>query len=125
VVRSRVPVLIVDDALSFRIAAAQVVDAAHGFVVAGQVGTGEEALAFLRRQAAALVLLDVHMPGMGGVRAAKEITQAFPDASVVLLSIHDRPMSPTLPSQVQFCPKDVFGPDELERLWDRAVDQKE
>jgi two-component system invasion response regulator UvrY len=120
-----VRVLIVDDVESFRRAASQVVDAVDGFVVAGHAATGEEALTFLRQQSVSLILLDVHMPGMGGLRAAEEIYRAFPDAAIVLLSVHGRPALSTIDAPaLQFCAKDEFGPEELERLWRRAFDQR-
>jgi two-component system, NarL family, invasion response regulator UvrY len=126
VVSAEVRVLIVDDVESFRRAASQVVEAAEGFVVVGLVATGEEALRFLSRQSASLVLLDVHMPGMGGVSAAEAICATFPETTVVLLSVHRRPALPTnLSARLQFCAKDEFGPEELEQSWRRGIRAQE
>jgi DNA-binding NarL/FixJ family response regulator len=114
-----VSVLLVDDLASFRQAAAAVIAAADGFVLAGEAGSGEEAISFLEERSVGLVLMDINMPGMGGIRAAEQIRRRFPDVVVVLLSIlHavDLP-SEVLSSGVRSCHKDRFGPDELEALW--------
>jgi DNA-binding NarL/FixJ family response regulator len=114
-----VSVLVVDDLASFRRAAAAVIAVTDGFVLAGEVGSGEEAIAFLEQQPVRLVLMDINMPGMGGIRAAEQIRRRFPDVVVVLLSIlhaADLPLG-MLSSGVRSCHKDRFGPDELEALW--------
>lgn len=49
-------------------------------------GSGEEALARYERDRADLVLMDVRMPGMGGVEAARRLMVAHPDATVVMLT---------------------------------------
>jgi two-component system, NarL family, invasion response regulator UvrY len=114
-----VSVLVVDDQVAFRRAAAEVIAATDGFVLAGEVISGEDAISFLERQRAELVLLDVCMPGMGGIDTAAHIGARFPDVVVVLLSvyrIHDLPPEVLL-SGAQFCHKEQFGPEELEKLW--------
>jgi two-component system invasion response regulator UvrY len=82
-----VSVLVVDDLASFRRAAAAVIAVANGFVLAGQAGSGEEAIAFLEKRPVGLVLMDINMPGMGGIRAAEQIRRRFPHVMVVLLSV--------------------------------------
>jgi two-component system invasion response regulator UvrY len=117
--RQPVLVLVVDDLASFRRAAAAVIAVADGFVLAGEVGSGEEAITFLEQRPVGLVLMDVNMPGMGGIRAAEQIRCRFPDVVVVLLSVlhaEDLPRG-ALASGVRCCHKDRFGPDELEALW--------
>lgn len=117
--RPTVPVLVVDDVPSFRRVAAQVVAATDGFVVAGEADCGEHALEFLENDLVGLVLMDVHMPGMGGVAAASEISRRFPTVSVVLLSVGQELELPDRARAVdaQFCAKARFGPAELEELW--------
>jgi two-component system invasion response regulator UvrY len=114
-----ISVLVVDDLASFRRAAAAVIAVADGFMLAGEAGSGEEAIAFLEQRDVELVLMDVNMPGMGGIRAAKQIRSRFPDVVVALLSIlHADDLPPeVLSSGVRSCHKDRFGPDELETLW--------
>jgi len=115
-----VPVLIVDDQASFRRAASVVVDATDGYVLAGQAESGEAALEMLARVPVGLVVMDVHMPGMGGVQAAEEMRRCHPTVRVLLTSIYSRPDE--LPSVVAtsaavFCRKELFGPDVLDRVW--------
>jgi two-component system invasion response regulator UvrY len=114
-----VPVLVVDDLASFRRAAAAVIAVTNGFVLAGEARSGEEAIALLEERPVGLVLLDINMPGMGGLQAAEQIRRRFPDVIVVLLSVlHLDDLPPeVLSSGVRCCHKDRFGPDELEAIW--------
>jgi len=103
-----------------RRALTRVVDAAEGMVVACEAATGEEALAQLESRDVALVLMDVRMPGMGGIRAAEIMRRRFPGVGVLLLSAHDSDMLPAELEQcgASFCRKNTFGPDQLEKAWD-------
>jgi two-component system, NarL family, invasion response regulator UvrY len=114
-----VPVLVVDDLPSFRVAAAAVIAATDGFSLAGIATSGEEALEVLTGTPVRLVLMDVHMPGAGGHAVATEMLARYPHLTVVLLSVDT---SPTLRAaakeqNVQFVPKTEFGPDALESIW--------
>jgi DNA-binding NarL/FixJ family response regulator len=116
-----ISVLVVDDLAGFRAATASVVAVCADFAVAGLGVSGEEALAFLEKRPVDVVLMDVVMPGMGGIRAAAEIGRRWPGTLVVLLSVYDEQ---DLPDRIapgcQFCPKEQFGPEMLERLWRQA-----
>jgi DNA-binding NarL/FixJ family response regulator len=79
-------VLIVDDQAVFRDAARAVVAATDGFAFAGEACCGQSALAAIPAVDAQLVLMDVRMPGMGGLEAARIIEERHPEAVVVLLS---------------------------------------
>lgn len=117
--RPPVSVLVVDDLASFRRAAAAVIGATDSFLVAGQADSGEAALNLLQRLPVSLVLMDVNMPGIGGIRAAAEMRRRFPDVRVVLLSIHtlEDLSSEVTRCGAQFCHKEHFGPEELDALW--------
>lgn len=56
-------------------------------VCVGEVLSGEEALRFLQVNTVDLVLLDINMPGMGGVQTCKKIKQVYPDTRVLVLSM--------------------------------------
>ena len=59
----------------------------RGVDVAG-VGSGEEALDYLKKQAAEVVVLDVKMPGIGGINTLKEIKKIDPLMEVIMLTGH-------------------------------------
>jgi two-component system invasion response regulator UvrY len=119
--RPPVGVLIVDDHLVFRRAAREVVDAASpDFVLVGEAGSGEQALAAADDLAPDLVLVDVRMPGMDGIETSRRLSAAHPEAVVVLVTI-EGPLN--LPEEVGFCGaadlirKQDFQPRVLRRLW--------
>ncbi len=55
----------------------------------GEASTGEEALARLRMVDYDLVLMDLNMPGMGGVEACRCIRQEFPQISILVVTVRD------------------------------------
>ncbi len=81
-----ISVLIVDDHEAFRRAAAELVSSVPGVTVAGQASSGERAIAQVASSPPDIVLMDVRMPGMGGLEAARRIATTNPETLVVLLS---------------------------------------
>jgi DNA-binding NarL/FixJ family response regulator len=80
-------VMIVDDHALFR---AGVRSELEGLVqVVGEAGTVEDAVARIRAEQPAVVLLDVHMPGGGGVEVIKEVSRTNPDVRFLALSVSD------------------------------------
>jgi two-component system, OmpR family, KDP operon response regulator KdpE len=59
----------------------------QGYVIT-EAKTGEEALESLRRERPDLVLLDMNMPGMGGVETCREIRRGF-DAPIIMLTVRN------------------------------------
>ncbi len=117
-----VSVLVVDDLAWFRRATASVITVTDGFSVAGEARSGEEAITFLEQTAVDLVLMDVIMPGIGGLAAAAAIRSRFPTVRILLLSVYQEQHLPQpLPAGCQFCDKGRFGPDALEALWRRPL----
>jgi two-component system, OmpR family, KDP operon response regulator KdpE len=84
---SRGKVLIVDDEPSIR-RAIRTTFGTLGFDIAEAV-TGEQALPLLRSSNFDAVLLDVNMPGMGGLEACREIRRQFPRMPVLMLTVRD------------------------------------
>ena len=116
----RVPVWVVDDQASFRLATAATVAATENFVMAGECETGESAIELLRDGAAGVVLMDIHMPGMGGIEATRRIRAAHPDLIVLLMStydVEDLPIGARDCGAAGYLHKENLSPDLLTRLW--------
>src|SRR5436305_11012009 len=78
-------ILVVDDHPLTRDALAGLL-AQHGFDVVGQAASGEEAIELARELQPQLVLLDLTMPGLGGLAALPLIRGVAPGAEVVILT---------------------------------------
>jgi DNA-binding NarL/FixJ family response regulator len=78
-------VLIVDDHPSFRSVARMLLES-EGYDVVGEAPDGEAALRLAGELSPDVVLLDLNMPGGGGVRAATEIREGNPDVKLVALT---------------------------------------
>jgi two-component system, OmpR family, KDP operon response regulator KdpE len=59
----------------------------RGYVII-EAKTGEEALESVRKERPDLILLDVNMPGMGGIETCREIRRGF-DAPIIMLTVRD------------------------------------
>jgi chemotaxis response regulator CheB len=86
---SAVTVLAVDDHQAFREALEDLVAAAPNFVLVGQASSGEEAVRDVERLSPQLVVMDVAMPGMGGIAAARTILRRFSEVMILLISVDD------------------------------------
>lgn len=86
---SRLRVLLVDDSPAFLQAARQYLAAQAWIEIVGQAGDGTEAVAQSEALKPDLVLMDVAMPGMNGIEAARRIARRPGAPRVVLFSLHD------------------------------------
>lgn len=117
---AKVRVLIVDDQEPFRRAAAAVVELTDPFVVAGTAESGEGCLRAVPALRPDLVLMDVGLPGMDGLEAARRLATLPRPPVVVLVSTHDaEEFGDTARScgAVAYIKKSVFGPDRLAAAW--------
>jgi DNA-binding NarL/FixJ family response regulator len=81
-------VLIVDDHDLFRTGLRNLLEE-QGVVVVGEAATGGEAVKIVREIAPDVVVMDLNMPGMGGVDATRHITAIAPLTRVVMLTISE------------------------------------
>lgn len=79
-----VRVFVVDDSPLFRSAARELIDDTAGFVWIGEASNGEDGVEETLRLQPDLVLMDVRMPGIGGIEAASRIA-SHPSPPIVLL----------------------------------------
>jgi two-component system, OmpR family, KDP operon response regulator KdpE len=83
----RLNALVVDDEASFR-RVLRTSLATSGFAIE-EARSGEEAVTILARCNFDLVLLDVNMPGIGGVEACREIRAHMPKVGIVMVTVQD------------------------------------
>ncbi|MEN3342397.1 MAG: hypothetical protein V7644_1801 [Actinomycetota bacterium] len=81
-------VLIVDDHDLFRTGLRNLLEE-QSVQVVGEAGTGTDAVRFVRELTPDVVVMDLNMPGMGGVDATRHITAIAPLTRVVMLTISD------------------------------------
>jgi len=81
--------LIVDDNDAVRRQITALVNGIVGCEVCGEASNGQEAYEQVLELHPDVVLLDVSMPGMGGIMTAKMIRQIAINMTIILISIHD------------------------------------
>lgn len=81
-------VAIADDQRLFASSLARLVGSQPGMEVVGEANTGEEAVELCLREEPDVVLMDLSMPGMGGVAATRKVRDALPGTRVVVLTVH-------------------------------------
>jgi DNA-binding NarL/FixJ family response regulator len=118
-------VLVVDDQAPFRLAAKAVLRRMEGFELAGEAVSGPEAIELVGRLHPALVLMDINMPEMSGIEAARRITSAYPDVVVILCSTYDAqdlPSGAAASGAAGYLNKEQLGADSLRRMWEARGD---
>lgn len=81
-------VLIADDHTMFRVGLAQLLARTDDIEVVGEANDGPECLAVLHSTLADVVVLDIGMPGRGGLDVLKDIRRLHPEVGVLMLSMH-------------------------------------
>ncbi len=81
--------MLVDDHPAFRKGMAALIESEPGLEVVGQTGDGREALELYRQKKPDIVLMDLRLPGLGGVEATMAIRKEFPDARIIVLTTFD------------------------------------
>lgn len=81
--------MIVDDHLLIRAGMKLLLKNTPAYTVAAEAESGEEALRLLDAQPIDLVIMDISMPGMGGLACIREIRMRFPAVKILVLSMHE------------------------------------
>jgi DNA-binding NarL/FixJ family response regulator len=82
-------VMLVDDHPAFRKGMAALITSEPGLEVVAQTGDGSAALDLFRAKRPDVVLMDLRLPGLGGVEAILAIRKEFPEARVIVLTTFD------------------------------------
>ena len=81
-------ILLADDHKMFREGVRGLLEARSDMTVVGEAATGEEALAAATEHRPDVVILDVSMPGRGGLETVSELKRRNPKVRVLMLTVH-------------------------------------
>jgi DNA-binding NarL/FixJ family response regulator len=114
-------VIAVDDHPTFRAVLREVVGATGELVVIGEADCGESAVELVLELEPDMVLMDVRMPGIGGIDATRRIKELRPSTIVVLVSTtHPEALGRGAESNADdFVWKNDLRPTLLEEIWRR------
>jgi len=83
----RLTVLLADDHHLFREGLRQLLEATGEIEVVGEAANGEEAVTLARAHHPRVVLMDINMPVVDGIRATEAVTRSCPNTSVIVLTM--------------------------------------
>jgi len=83
-----IKVLLVDDHELVRIGIGRLLENAEGIEVIAEADSGETAIEQVKKNAPDVVLMDVSMPGIGGLEATRRLSQSNPSLPIVIVTVH-------------------------------------
>ncbi len=87
--QQQIRVMLVDDHPAFRTGLAALIENEPDLKVVAEAGNGTQALQIYQDQQPDVVLMDLRLPGMGGVETTMAIRKQFPEARVIILTTFD------------------------------------
>jgi len=82
-------IVIIDDHQLFREGVKRILDFEPSFEVVAEGDDGSEAIELVEQYQPDVVIMDINMPTINGVEATGQLIQKYPEAKVIILSIHD------------------------------------
>lgn len=119
---TRIRVLLVDDHVLIRIGLRRVLEDSGSVDVIGEASSGEQAMDLVRALPPDIVLMDINMPGIGGIEATRRLLAQQPDLRIIILTVSDDDPLPTHLFELGaagYLTKDCSGDELLRAL--RAV----
>lgn len=86
---NNIRILVADDHPLFREGVVHSLIEQPGFEIVAEAASGEQALKFAKDLLPDVILLDIHMPGIGGITAAEKIASACPAVKIVILTVSE------------------------------------
>lgn len=81
-------ILLADDHVLIRHGIKNIIKRNDTFQITGEVSNGEELLAFLETEMVDMIILDISMPGVGGMEATSLVKAKYPQIKVLMLTMH-------------------------------------
>jgi two-component system invasion response regulator UvrY len=88
-------ILLVDDHALVRAGIRRILDDTRGLHVIDEVGSGEAAIQSVRQHKPDIILMDVNMPGMGGLEATRKLLLQHPALKIIVLTVYTDEPFPT------------------------------
>jgi len=85
---------LVDDHQIVRAGIRRILSEAKDINILAEAGSGEEAVQFIRNNEVDVVLMDIHMPGIGGLEATRKIVHYSPNIKVIVLTVSNDEIYP-------------------------------
>ncbi|MHA6258283.1 response regulator [Sporosarcina sp. CAU 1771] len=82
-------IIIIDDHQLFREGVKRILDFEDAFEVIAEGDDGSDVMGLYEQYKPDVILMDINMPRMNGVDATEELLKEYPEAKVIILSIHD------------------------------------
>ncbi len=87
--KSKIRILLADDHPLVREGLRSCLIQQKNFEVVGEAADGEEAIRLVKTHSPDIVLLDINMPGMNGLEAARILMKTAPKSKIIILTMHD------------------------------------
>jgi len=84
----QIKILVVDDHPFMREGIAAAINGQQDMILVGEAASGQEAIDTYRRLRPDVVLMDLNLPGLGGIEAMEAIRSEFPSARIVVLTAY-------------------------------------
>jgi len=84
-----IKVLLVDDHELVRMGIKRLLQDVHNLKVIGEAGSGEQAVLLAKELVPDVVVMDVNMPGIGGLEATRKMMRHNPDLKILALTIYE------------------------------------
>jgi len=120
----KIRILVAEDHLVARVGVSTIVNMQPDMTVVAEASNGHQAVELFRKHRPDVTLLDMRMPGMGGVEAATAIRAEFPNARMIALTTYggDEDIRRALAAGVlAYLTKDVLHDELLKAI--RAVNE--
>jgi two-component system invasion response regulator UvrY len=82
-------VMLVDDHGLVRNGIKRLLNDVDGISVVAEAETGEQAIKQVRKQQPDVILMDISMPGIGGLEATRKISSSLPGVKIIAVTIHE------------------------------------